>query len=173
VELFANEVHLATENALVTLVTEIVGVSGSILRDGRCVVVSTNLGRKLTSDHGHTAGSTKRRVAVRGFEDDGLLGQLIDVWRLDLRFLVVDLELGCRELIGHDVQDVRLGWEEGSAEAILAGKAHWRRLWRSCWGLPADTVGLVGHVGDDVRVWRGSGGGEEARKSLGIMFGLK
>jgi hypothetical protein len=173
VELFANEVHLATENALVTLVTEIVSIRGSILRNGRRVVVSTNLGRKLTSDHGHTTRSTKRRVAVRGFEDDGLLGQLVNVWRLDLRLLVVDFELGCRELIGHDIQDVRLGREQGSAEAILASEAHWRRLWRSCWGLPADTVGVVGHVGEDVRVWRGGGGGEEARKSLGIMFGLK
>jgi hypothetical protein len=152
VELLANEVHFATKDALVTLVTEIVGVGGSILRDGRSVVVSTDLGWKLTSDHSHTTGSTKRRVAVSGFEDDGLLSQLVDVGGLDLRFLIVNLQLRCGKLVGHDVQDVRLGREEGSAEAILASEAHWRRLWRSRWGLPADTLSGVGHVGDDVMV---------------------
>ena len=60
VELLADEVHLATEDALVAFLSQVVGVCGCVLGDGRSIVVSTNLGRELACDHGHAAGSTER-----------------------------------------------------------------------------------------------------------------
>ena len=134
VQLVADEVHFAAQNAFIAGLAQVVGVRWRILGDRRRIVVCTNPGWQLSRNHGHPRGSTKRRVAIRRLEDNRFLGQLVKIRRLDLRVLVVDLQLRCRKLVGHDVQNVGLGLEERRGVFTLALQSHrWRdrgSLWK-------------------------------------------
>lgn len=115
VELVTNKVHLTSQGSVVALAAQVMSVGGNLGADLRGVVEGANLHWQQTGDHAHTRGRAEWRRAVGGVELNGGRGQTIQVRRLDLRVLVVHLELGSSELISHNVENVGLAAVDAGA----------------------------------------------------------
>jgi hypothetical protein len=81
---------------------------GNVRTKWTCVVISSNLGWQLSSDHTEARWSTKRRVAIGIVKYNALGSQLVDVGGLDWTGGIVELEQWTRELISNNEEDVWL-----------------------------------------------------------------
>ena len=103
----AYEVHLARQTGLVAGLPKVMGNGGRIRRKFGAVIESSDFGSMLPRKQRKSRWRAYGVVAVGTFENHPVLGQCVDVGRLDHRVPVAGQGPGA-QLIGHDHQNVGL-----------------------------------------------------------------
>jgi hypothetical protein len=76
--------------------------SWNVGTERRCIIVCSDLGGELPSDHAEARGSAKWRIAICIIKDNTVGCQAVNIRGLDHTGWVMDFQQRCRQLIRND-----------------------------------------------------------------------